>query len=78
MPTKNVLLQLGNIIYGSALTCITKLAFYNISIDCADVVENSLVHFNTGVKVNKINLHKKEEVLQYLDFRSLNGFIVKA
>lgn len=60
------------------LTYIAKLAFYNISIDCADVVENSLVHFNTGVKVNKINLHKKEEVLQYLDFRSLNGFIVKA
>lgn len=60
------------------LTYIAKLAFYNISIDCADVVENSLVHFNTGVKVNKINLRKKEEVLQYLDFRSLNGFIVKA
>lgn len=60
------------------LTYIAKLAFYNISIDCADVVENSLVHFNTGVKANKINLHKKEEVLQYLDFCSLNGFIVKA
>lgn len=60
------------------LTYIAKLAFYNISIDCADVVENSLVNFNTGVKVNKINLHKKEEVLQYLDFCSLNGFIVKA